>query len=236
MLRQLGSLVPRLLRGRGFLVANTASCGALMATGDAVQQWREKRAGSRERRDWVRTARMFSVGIVLGPILHLWYVYLDKFLPERTRKVVAKKILADQLIASPPLAALFFFVVRGQHHPLEMSLSAVQAVEVSHDAIYKYVLVRVHAQDGAAHKDVVRGFPSAEFHADIYDKLSAEVERLGLDCECLGGGRIQHDSVTKTIKVYGHSIGFGKADHSVTTEKLKTKYPDYTITHSDEGY
>ncbi|XP_078472886.1 mpv17-like protein 2 isoform X2 [Lampetra planeri] len=109
MLRQLGSLVPRLLRGRGFLVANTASCGALMATGDAVQQWREKRAGSRERRDWVRTARMFSVGIVLGPILHLWYVYLDKFLPERTRKVVAKKILADQLIASPPLAALFFF-------------------------------------------------------------------------------------------------------------------------------
>ncbi|XP_078472888.1 uncharacterized protein LOC144734524 isoform X3 [Lampetra planeri] len=52
---------------------------------------------------------MFSVGIVLGPILHLWYVYLDKFLPERTRKVVAKKILADQLIASPPLAALFFF-------------------------------------------------------------------------------------------------------------------------------
>ncbi|XP_061431481.1 14 kDa phosphohistidine phosphatase-like isoform X2 [Lethenteron reissneri] len=111
-----------------------------------------------------------------------------------------------------------------------MSLSAVQDVEVSHDAIYKYVLVRVHAQDGAVHKDVVRGFPSAEFHADIYDKLSAEVERLGLDCECLGGGRIQHDSATKTIK------GFGKADHSVTTEKLKAKYPDYTITHSDEGY
>ncbi|XP_075908462.1 mpv17-like protein 2 isoform X2 [Petromyzon marinus] len=109
MLRQVGSLVPRLLRGRGLLVANTASCGALMATGDAVQQWRERRAGSREHRDWVRTARMFSVGIVMGPILHLWYVYLDKFLPERTRKVVAKKILADQLIASPPLAALFFF-------------------------------------------------------------------------------------------------------------------------------
>lgn len=30
--------------------------------------------------------------------------------------------------------------------------------------------------------------------------------------------------------------GFGRADHSVTTEKLKAEYPDYEITWADEGY
>lgn len=30
--------------------------------------------------------------------------------------------------------------------------------------------------------------------------------------------------------------GFGRAKHSVTTEKLKAKYPDYEITWADEGY
>lgn len=30
--------------------------------------------------------------------------------------------------------------------------------------------------------------------------------------------------------------GFGRADHAVTTEKLKAEYPDYEITWADEGY
>ena len=31
--------------------------------------------------------------------------------------------------------------------------------------------------------------------------------------------------------------GFGRADHSITDEKLKTAYPDYeSITFSNEGY
>ncbi|XP_047103905.1 sex-regulated protein janus-A-like [Schistocerca piceifrons] len=31
-------------------------------------------------------------------------------------------------------------------------------------------------------------------------------------------------------------VGFGKADHSKTVEILKTAYPVYNITWSDEGY
>lgn len=30
--------------------------------------------------------------------------------------------------------------------------------------------------------------------------------------------------------------GFGRADHAVTTEKLRAEYPDYEITWADEGY
>lgn len=45
------------------------------------------------------------------------------------------------------------------------------------------------------------------FVADIYDKVSGELERSGdLDCECIGGGRIKHDAQEKKIHVYGYSM------------------------------
>lgn len=43
--------------------------------------------------------------------------------------------------------------------------------------------------------------------ADIYEKVSAELEKDGhLDCECVGGGRIKHDPQAKKIHVYGYSM------------------------------
>ena len=42
--------------------------------------------------------------------------------------------------------------------------------------------------------------------ADIYDKVEAEIESLGLKSECVGGGRIQHDRTDKKILVYGYSM------------------------------
>lgn len=43
--------------------------------------------------------------------------------------------------------------------------------------------------------------------ADIYDKVSEELEKDGvLDCECIGGGRIKHDPQGKKIHVYGYSM------------------------------
>ncbi|KAG7240804.1 hypothetical protein INR49_023378 [Caranx melampygus] len=78
---------------------------------------------------------------------------------------------------------------------------------------------------------------SAELRADIYEKVSEELEKGGhLDCECIGGGRIKHDPQAKKIHVYGYSMGFGRANHSVTTEKLKALYPDYNVTWDNEGY
>lgn len=42
--------------------------------------------------------------------------------------------------------------------------------------------------------------------ADIYDKVSGELQKKGYDCECLGGGRISHQSQDKKIHVYGYSM------------------------------
>nr|XP_033773025.1 14 kDa phosphohistidine phosphatase-like [Geotrypetes seraphini] len=118
-------------------------------------------------------------------------------------------------------------------------LAQIPDVDIDPDGIFKYVLIRVvvtHPDDSEDSKDIVRGYKWAEYHADIYDKVAAEIEKQGYDCECLGGGRIMHKSQEKKIHVYGYSVGFGRANHFVSTEKLKKKYPNYTITWADEGY
>lgn len=54
--------------------------------------------------------------------------------------------------------------------------------------------------------------------------------------ECVGGGRIEHSPENKKINIFGYSQGFGQADHSISSELIKKKYPDYTVTWSNEGY
>ena len=44
--------------------------------------------------------------------------------------------------------------------------------------------------------------------ADIYDKVQEELSIAGMETECLGGGRILHDTSKKTIHVFGYSQVF----------------------------
>ncbi|KAI8761382.1 14 kDa phosphohistidine phosphatase [Biomphalaria glabrata] len=114
-------------------------------------------------------------------------------------------------------------------------LASIEDVAIDDIGCFKYILCKVY-QDGSKedHKMIVRGTKQAEFHADIYDHLDASLEEIGVTCECVGGGKIEHDSLAKTITVFGYSQGYGKADHSVTVRLLKEKYPDYnSITWKD---
>ncbi|KAF7281764.1 hypothetical protein GWI33_004287 [Rhynchophorus ferrugineus] len=77
---------------------------------------------------------------------------------------------------------------------------------------------------------------------DIFDVVTEEMNAMTENkfkkykMSVLGGGRINVEKEKKTIEVYGYSVGYGKADHEKTAEVLKTKYPDFTITCSDDGY
>ncbi|XP_021933692.1 14 kDa phosphohistidine phosphatase-like isoform X1 [Zootermopsis nevadensis] len=119
-------------------------------------------------------------------------------------------------------------------------LESIPDVEIDPDGTFKYVLIKVYggkkADSSEEVKTVVRGFKWGEYHGNIYDKTSEAVQALGLDSECIGGGRIKHDAAAKKILVYGYSQGFGKADHEVTVSLLKKKYTDYNISWSDAGY
>ncbi|KAG5680403.1 hypothetical protein PVAND_009912 [Polypedilum vanderplanki] len=122
---------------------------------------------------------------------------------------------------------------------VDARLEAVQNVEID-EGVFKYVLIKVYGKENSegkeAQKNIVRGFLRATWHADIYDEVSSSLSGLGLDCECLGGGRIEHRPNEKYIKVYGYSQGYGKADHEEAKRILLTKYTNYKIECSDEGY
>lgn len=42
--------------------------------------------------------------------------------------------------------------------------------------------------------------------ADIYERTAQELAQQGLDCECLGGGRLAHRPAERKIHVYGYSV------------------------------
>ena len=118
-------------------------------------------------------------------------------------------------------------------------LEAVPLVKID-EGIFKYVLIKVYGpeqEDGTEpSKNIVRGFERANWHSDIYDEVSSSLQGLGLETECLGGGRIEHRPDLKRIKVYGYSQGYGKADHTESRRILLTEYANYEIECSDDGY
>ncbi|XP_062857291.1 si:dkey-51e6.1 [Trichomycterus rosablanca] len=109
-------------------------------------------------------------------------------------------------------------------------LEEVADVEIDPEGKFKYILVKIKVKGGTEHKDIVRGTKSAEYHNHIFEKLNPAMEALGLECSCLGGGKIEHNSKDKKLRVFGESTGYGKADHAVTVEKLKAVYKNYEIT------
>ncbi|XP_045126424.1 mpv17-like protein 2 isoform X2 [Portunus trituberculatus] len=95
MLRKAQHLWSRLF-GRYLWITNTVTSGGMLAIGDAIQQQLEhaRGVGTKHNYDVERTGRLFLVGV----------------LPQKTGKVILKKIMADQFLAAPFFAVTFFLV------------------------------------------------------------------------------------------------------------------------------
>lgn len=64
--------------------------------------------------------------------------------------------------------------------------------------------------------------------------MSGGLEALGIECKCVGGGRIVHTAESKSIEIYGYSQAYGKADHELTKKLISESYPDYNVFISDK--
>ena len=124
----------------------------------------------------------------------------------------------------------------GRIDPLVPKLDGVPIVDIGERGLSKYVLCKVYEGNNPKQfRYIVRGSTIAEFHSDIFDLVDAELEIHGLNCECVGGGKMVHDPELRSIHVFGHSQGYGKADHAVTTKLVRKSYSHYTSITWDDG-
>ncbi|KHN85950.1 Mpv17-like protein 2, partial [Toxocara canis] len=94
---------------RYLLVTNTVSCSALLGVADVIQQYVHGDWDPKKGRpfDLWRTVRFTAMGIVVGPMNHYWYKWLDAAVIRGSqRRIVAKKVIAD-ISVSPIFASTF---------------------------------------------------------------------------------------------------------------------------------
>ncbi|XP_037302546.1 mpv17-like protein 2 [Manduca sexta] len=95
---------------KNLLLTNSLTSGGFLAIGDLIQQEIEFQSKILpERYDWLRAARVFIVGTLMGPMHHYYYIYLDKILPKANFKTVFTKILCDQAVVSPLTILCYFY-------------------------------------------------------------------------------------------------------------------------------
>ncbi|XP_068236281.1 mpv17-like protein 2 isoform X1 [Palaemon carinicauda] len=90
-------------------ITNVVISLTLSGAGDVLQQQYNIAAEKQKSWDAARTRHITCSGMTVGALCHHWYKLLDQKLPGRTVKVVAKKLLVDQLLFSP--VCLVFFLV-----------------------------------------------------------------------------------------------------------------------------
>jgi protein Mpv17 len=135
------------------LFTNVAISVSLSGVGDIIEQHYEILKNEVDEWDRTRTRHMSISGMTVGVFCHNWYVYnvlfqcqrkskshpnrykyLDKHLPGRTINIVMKKVVIDQLIASPIVIMLFFLTLG----VLKRSTICDIQNEIKHKAIRLY--------------------------------------------------------------------------------------------------
>ena len=92
---------------KNLLMTNTVITLCLSGTGDILQQRYEKLC--RRQKEWnrKRTGLICVSGLVIGPVCHYWYIFLDRIYPGRSFSLIAKKVLVDQIVFTPVTISLF---------------------------------------------------------------------------------------------------------------------------------
>ena len=96
-------------------IANSVTFAGLFGLGDFIEQQRERydikhnKKGNLKKKPYNlrRTVHMVIIGGLLSPIVHYWYVVLDKMIVGNIHSMVLKKVVADEVIMSPVFGVAF---------------------------------------------------------------------------------------------------------------------------------
>mmetsp|Transcript_3742 Transcript_3742/g.5640 ORF Transcript_3742/g.5640 Transcript_3742/m.5640 type:complete len:210 (+) Transcript_3742:3-632(+) len=108
---------------------------------------------------------------------------------------------------------------------------------------HKYVLMSAlepsQSNDNELPTHFVTSRTNASYHKDAAEPYVALLQRNGYrDIRIKGGGRIYMCRDKRIVEIFGHSYGFGRADHDLSKSVVEAdeSYSDYTVTWSNEGY
>jgi phosphohistidine phosphatase len=126
-------------------------------------------------------------------------------------------------------------------HPAAVhSNDYVRVPNVSIDeGTHKYVLISARLPGGTERQNFVTSRRGAEYHQNAAEPFVEALERNNYtSIRITGGGRIALDNDNKTCSIYGYSYGFGLADHALSKAVVESdsRYLDFDITCSNEGY
>ena len=98
------------LFGKYLVITNTVSYVTLYGLGDGFIQLMERHTRGKQggEHDFKRTMSVMIFASVNGPVNHVWYTCLDKFIKGAKHATVFKKLAADQLLFAPYSAVAFF--------------------------------------------------------------------------------------------------------------------------------
>lgn len=100
--------VGKILFHRHLLITNTVFSTLMGGAGDLIEQHYEILMGKKDHLNITRTFHMCIAGMSTGATSHYWYIFLDKWLPNKCFKTVMKKVLYDQILFSPVCLTVYF--------------------------------------------------------------------------------------------------------------------------------
>ncbi|XP_071489858.1 mpv17-like protein [Diadema antillarum] len=89
------------------MLANTITYAGLGGLAEFTQQVINRRPG--EDFEWRRIWHFTVIGVCFnGPVGHIWYRWLDRFIATGTKMALGKKLLLDQSICAPTFIVAFY--------------------------------------------------------------------------------------------------------------------------------
>ncbi|KAM3728941.1 Mpv17-like protein [Dirofilaria immitis] len=91
------------------LLTNTAITCSLLGISDTLQQWisNDFKLDQNKPINVARTKRFATMGLIIGPMCHFWYKWLEKTIIHGTKATIASKKIACDILVSPIFGSIF---------------------------------------------------------------------------------------------------------------------------------